>query len=93
MHGRLRAALCASCGERTDWDAPMIDRPPCPACGERALRPDVVWFGEMPYHMEAIYAALAEADLFVSIGTSAARSIPRRGSCRRRQRRARGRWS
>ena len=72
MHGRLRAALCASCGERTDWDAPMLDQPPCPACGERALRPDVVWFGEMPYHMEAIYSALGEADLFVSIGTSGA---------------------
>jgi NAD-dependent deacetylase len=32
--------------------------------------PDVVWFGEMPYHMDAIYAALGEADLFISIGTS-----------------------
>jgi NAD-dependent deacetylase len=30
----------------------------------------VVWFGEMPYHMERIYAALAEANMFLSIGTS-----------------------
>jgi NAD-dependent deacetylase len=30
----------------------------------------VVWFGEMPMHMDEIYAALAEADLFVAIGTS-----------------------
>ncbi|HOB14961.1 MAG TPA: Sir2 family NAD-dependent protein deacetylase, partial [Novosphingobium sp.] len=35
-------------------------------------RPDVVWFGEMPYRMGEIYAALREADLFVSIGTSGA---------------------
>src|SRR5690606_33842597 len=46
--------------------------PPCPACGVAALRPDIVWFGEMPYRMEAIFAAIARADLFVSIGTSGA---------------------
>lgn len=50
----------------------MIDRPPCPACGAAALRPDVVWFGEVPYHMPAITSALRRADLFVSIGTSGA---------------------
>jgi NAD-dependent deacetylase len=50
----------------------LIEHPPCPACGARALRPDVVWFGEMPYEMERIYAALHRADLFVSIGTSGA---------------------
>ena len=34
------------------------------------MRPDIVWFGEMPYHMESIMEALYQADLFVSIGTS-----------------------
>ena len=34
------------------------------------MRPDIVWFGEMPYQMERIYAAINDADLFVSIGTS-----------------------
>ena len=34
------------------------------------MRPDVVWFGEMPYHMDRIYAELGRADLFLSIGTS-----------------------
>jgi NAD-dependent deacetylase len=29
-----------------------------------------VWFGEMPYHMDRIYEQLAEADLFLSVGTS-----------------------
>ena len=33
---------------------------------------DVVWFGEMPYEMDRIYASLRKADLFVSIGTSGA---------------------
>ena len=30
----------------------------------------MVWFGEMPYEMDRIFAALARCDLFVSIGTS-----------------------
>lgn len=72
MHGQHLNAWCTSCDERSPWRAPLIDRPPCPRCGDRALRPDVVWFGEMPYRMDEIYAALREADLFVSIGTSGA---------------------
>ena len=77
MHGELNSALCNACGTRNRWDAPMSadaqgDLPACPVCQARALRPDVVWFGEMPYQMERIYAALREADLFVSIGTSGA---------------------
>jgi len=70
MHGTLNGALCAACGHR--WPAPleMQPRDPCPACGKPATRPDIVWFGEMPYRMEEIWAALRAADLFVSIGTS-----------------------
>lgn len=72
MHGELKSALCQACGMRSRWEQAMIDRPPCPVCQARALRPDVVWFGEMPYHMGRIYQALAACDLFVSIGTSGA---------------------
>lgn len=72
MHGELKSALCTSCGVRSPWDAPLSNRPPCPVCQAQALRPDVVWFGEMPYQMERIYTALAACDLFVSIGTSGA---------------------
>lgn len=72
MHGEHLNAWCTSCDIRSRWTAPLADRPPCPVCGARALRPDVVWFGEMPYRMGEIYAALREADLFVSIGTSGA---------------------
>jgi NAD-dependent deacetylase len=43
----------------------------CPSCNEPGyVRPDVVWFGEMPYHMERIAEALGSCDLFLSIGTS-----------------------
>ena len=70
MHGELLSAVCCMCRERFPWKDDLADRPACPACGARALRPDVVWFGEMPYGMDRIEAALDECDLFVSIGTS-----------------------
>ena len=72
MHGEHLNARCTHCDLRSRWREPLIDRPACPACGARSLRPDVVWFGEMPYRMDEIYAALRAADLFVSIGTSGA---------------------
>jgi NAD-dependent deacetylase len=77
MHGELKSALCGSCEMRSAWDAAMSanddgERPPCPVCQAPSLRPDVVWFGEMPYQMERIYRAIAACDLFVSIGTSGA---------------------
>ena len=72
MHGELKSALCTSCETRSRWEQAMLDRPPCPVCCAPSLRPDVVWFGEMPYQMGRIYAALEACDLFVSIGTSGA---------------------
>ena len=72
MHGEGLSAWCTACDARHGWRTSLIAAPPCPACGEAALRPDIVWFGEMPYRMDEIFAALAAADLFVSIGTSGA---------------------
>ena len=72
MHGEHLNAWCTWCDKRTPWRGTLFERPPCPACGAKALRPDVVWFGEMPYRMNEIFAALRGCDLFVSIGTSGA---------------------
>ena len=72
MHGELRRALCLACGARPAWDGDLLHRPPCPDCGERMLRPDVVWFGEMPYGLDRIEQAVVACDVFVSIGTSGA---------------------
>ena len=72
MHGEHLSAWCTACDKRHRWTGALLPRPPCPSCGETALRPDIVWFGEMPYRMEDIYEALGAADLFVSIGTSGA---------------------
>lgn len=72
MHGELLSTLCEACGDRHRWSGPMGDGPPCPSCASRRLRPDIVFFGEMPYQMERIGRALQDCDLFVSIGTSGA---------------------
>ena len=72
MHGEALSAWCTACDARHAWTGTLLDQPLCPACGEPALRPDIVWFGEMPYEMERIFAAIAACDLFVSIGTSGA---------------------
>jgi len=72
MHGEGLSARCTACDARHRWTGTLRDNPPCPACGAAALRPDIVWFGEMPYRMDEIFAALASADLFISIGTSGA---------------------
>ncbi len=70
MHGELLSAWCGACDERTAWAETLSDIPPCPSCGEGKLRPDIVWFGEIPYRMAEIEQALRDADTFVSIGTS-----------------------
>ncbi len=72
MHGELLSALCRGCHGRVRWTQDLVDFPPCPRCGACELRPDVVWFGEVPYEMEMIQHELQRADLFVSIGTSGA---------------------
>lgn len=73
MHGELKSGWCLVCGDRRPFEEKMMPRPPCEACGTSGhVRPDIVWFGEMPYRMEEIDEAIATCDLFVSIGTSGA---------------------
>ncbi|HEY7808927.1 MAG TPA: NAD-dependent deacylase [Allosphingosinicella sp.] len=73
MHGELKSAWCLACGARPPWSSDLSGDPSCPACAASGhLRPDIVWFGEMPYEMERIDDSIRNADLFVSIGTSGA---------------------
>jgi len=73
MHGELNSAWCLACDARSPFDGVMAAAPACPHCHQAGcLRPDIVWFGEMPYQMERIEQALSRCDLFVSIGTSGA---------------------
>ena len=72
MHGEIIKVFCAECGHREAWGmADILPDSTCAACGTIGrMRPDVVWFGEMPYDMDRIFTLLAQADMFVSIGTS-----------------------
>ncbi len=72
MHGEIQKALCSICGFRhAIGNADLTLETVCPSCGmPSCVRPDVVWFGEMPYHMGRIHKALDGCDLFISIGTS-----------------------
>jgi NAD-dependent deacetylase len=73
MHGELTKAWCLACDSRFAWIATMSERSSCPSCrAVGQVRPDIVWFGEMPYAMERIDEALQQCDLFISIGTSGA---------------------
>jgi len=73
MHGELTSGWCVACDNRFPWHGPMSEGAGCPSCQIAGqVRPDIVWFGEMPYEMERIDRALQSTDLFVSIGTSGA---------------------
>lgn len=71
MHGELSRVVCAACGEKGAWDEDLFTDTECWRCGmQGTLRPDVVWFSEIPYGMEDIHGRLSSCDLFASIGTS-----------------------
>jgi NAD-dependent deacetylase len=71
MHGQLRSMLCRACGAAQPAPDAYDGSTRCPQCAvEGGLRPDIVWFGEIPYHMDTILARLRVCDLFIAIGTS-----------------------
>jgi len=73
MHGELTSVFCTACDHKWHETEDISEASICAACrSQGTLRPDIVWFGEMPYHMGKIEAALQACDLFVSIGTSGA---------------------
>lgn len=70
MHGELLSARCSVTERRFAWTSDFDEKTPCLCCGNGTLRPDIVWFGEMPMYMDTIYDALIQADIFIAIGTS-----------------------
>lgn len=73
MHGRLRTAFCTACNTKKDMSELdlKLDIPICPNC-QAAMRPDIVWFGEIPYYMYEIESALKDCSVLMVIGTSGA---------------------
>jgi len=73
MHGSNVRGWCLACDDRFAWSGPMGEGARCASCAVAGqVRPDIVWFGEMPYEMERIEEAVRSCDLFLSIGTSGA---------------------
>lgn len=71
MHGELLKIFCTLCGEKDFCNQDVNKNSLCTKCQKQGhLRPDIVWFGEMPYKMDLILKALTNCDLFISIGTS-----------------------
>jgi NAD-dependent deacetylase len=71
MHGELLRMLCLHCRSKHEIRKDLSQHDSCHFCNkDGGLRPDIVWFGEMPYDMDRIYELLADCNLFLSIGTS-----------------------
>ena len=71
MHGELKKVRCVACDAGQDWEEDLSTETGCLVCGRPGgMRPDIVWFGEMPFHMERIATILERAGVFISIGTS-----------------------
>ena len=71
MHGELLKMYCSSCDGVFDWQEDCSPDVACPECGALgALRPDIVWFGEIPYFLDQASEALRHADIFAAIGTA-----------------------
>lgn len=73
MHGQLLKKRCEWCGTVSHCDHDLSPKDCCDKCDQDGgMRPDIVWFGEMPYFLDEIGLKLSECDLFVAIGTSGA---------------------
>jgi len=74
MHGSLYNTFCISCNKQVKMceiklSANLTDIPLCPYCSSY-LRPDIVWFGEIPYQLNEIGQILEDTEIFIVIGTS-----------------------
>lgn len=70
MHGSITKSKCEACEEDFLCNQTMKVEDRCPKCGQAAVRPDIVWFGEMPKHMDLITSKLFICDYFLAVGTS-----------------------
>ena len=74
MHGRLQTLRC----EKSKQIELRMSEPDlldgyvyCNCCAQPSrMRPDIVWFGEMPMRMEDIYSSVESCDIFIVVGSS-----------------------
>jgi NAD-dependent deacetylase len=71
MHGDITTDRCHACGAIAPVDGDVTLETSCAACGKiGSMRPNLIWFGEIPIGMDQVMDALETADMFVAIGTS-----------------------
>lgn len=71
MHGEILRKKCIWCDAKSDCVNDLGKTDPCETCRrDGGVRPDIVWFGEMPYHLDEIDQTLGKAEIFIAIGTS-----------------------
>lgn len=71
MHGELLKSRCVETGRVQPQPGDITPGTACSCCGAAGtLRPHVVWFGEVPFHLDRIYEALRSCALFLAVGTS-----------------------
>ena len=71
IHGELKKARCVDCKVSFSWEDDLGVESECPGCQQKnCLRPDIVWFGELPYFMDQVYEKIADCQLFIAVGTS-----------------------
>ena len=70
MHGKLLSSRCVTTNKTFECKTAFDGQTVCACCNTATLRPDIVWFGEMPLYMEEISQDIANADIFLAIGTS-----------------------
>ena len=71
MHGQDGEIRCMTCKTVFSSEFDLTPASICPHCNSAGeLRPNIVWFGEMPMHLEEIYEVLERCGLFLAIGTS-----------------------
>lgn len=71
MHGELLTSWCRACDGRMETLGDVDGDSDCPLCDAPGrMRPNIVWFGEIPYDMDRIEEALTGCEVFAAIGTS-----------------------
>ena len=88
-HGELLKARCTICTKISDWFDDLGPATECPVCGNDGhLRPHVVWVGEEPLGIDAVYVALATCETYRLDRQCRRRRagplLPRRSQARRR---------
>lgn len=71
IHGELLLSRCERCYAVQHCHEDLHSASVCENCGRAGrLRPHVVWFGEVPFHLDNLNIKTRDATLFAAIGTS-----------------------